>query len=137
MEFLSDDLQILVLSFLSIKDKINAIETCKRFNRNISKVSILIQKFERFVERNNVINMSEVSNLVLISNDIYVSYYIGRPSRIHQLFCRDNRRNSCIVENCREKRIENIYISLSRESGIYNKKRNVPYCLDCFNRWVL
>ena len=72
MEFLSDDLQILVLSFLSIKDKINAIETCKRFNRNISKVYILIQKFERFVERNSVINMSEVSNLVLISNDIYV-----------------------------------------------------------------
>jgi hypothetical protein len=66
---LSDDLQILVLSFLSIKDKINAIETCKGFNRT-SKVSILIQKFERLVERNNLI-MSEVTNLVLISSHMY------------------------------------------------------------------
>ena len=137
MEFLSDDLQILVLSLLSLKDKMNAIETCKRFNRNISKVSILIQKLETLVERNNVINVSEVTNLVLIANHIYVPYYIGRPSRMYPLFCRDNRSNRCIVENCREKRIENIYISLSRENIVYNKKGNVPYCLDCFNSWTL
>lgn len=136
MENLPDDLQKFILSFLSLTDKINAIQTAKFFYRNINKISILTHKIYTLTERNNILITNNVSHLSLISNYIYVQYYTGRPSRIHPLFSRDYQKNQCIVLNCREKKLENIYIQLPHlNNHQYYIKRKIPYCLQCFNIW--
>ena len=136
MDNLPDDLQKFILSFLSLTDKINAIQTSKLFYRNINKVFILTHKIYTLTERNNILITNNLTHLSFISNYIYVQYYTGIPSRIHPLFARDNLNNQCIVLNCREKKLENIYIELPYINYHQNYiKRKIPYCLQCFKIW--
>ena len=142
MELLVDDIQEYIFSFLSLKEKINVNEVCKTFNRNIKNISILIPKMDVMIKRNQSIDIRQSMEMMSIADFTYIPYRNANiQSNVHPLYRqhRYNMRDSCVVERCREKRLEYIYTRICPTgngcSEHYFSKRKVPYCLQCFNIW--
>lgn len=142
MELFGDNIHECIFSFLSLKGKINAREVCTTFKRNIKTISILIQKMDRMIERNQSLEKKISMEMMLIAPNIYVPYNsIERHGGVHALY-RQNRysiKEKCIVDRCREKRLGYIYNRLISTSDMssqhYYIKRKVGYCSQCFNIW--
>ena len=82
-----------------------------------------------------------MNELILLSNNIFVSYKDSQLSNVHPYFRRHHEYNTCVNGMCREKRLGYIYIKLLKpNSGIISFdgvwhlyiKRKVPYCIGCF-----
>ena len=140
MELLADDMQEYIFSFLSIKEKIKATEVCSTFKRNISPVSILIFKMNEMIERNQSLEAKLSMEMMLIADRTYIPYCNARITRVNPLY-RQHRymRETCIVERCREKKLDYIYTRILPTGHMCSEhfytKRKVPYCLQCFNIW--
>ena len=143
MELLVDDIQEYIFSFLSLKEKINVIEVCKTFKHNIKNISILIPRMDAMIERNQSIDIRLSAEMMSIADYIYIPYRNANLefNNIHPLYRRHryNMKEKCIVERCRERRLDYIYSRIcSIEhtcSEHYYSKRKLPYCLECFNIW--
>ena len=143
MELLTDDIQEYIFSRLSLREKINVIEVCKTFRDNIKNISILIPKMDGMIERNQSIDKRQSAEMMLIRDNKYIPYRNANLefNKVHPLYRRHryNMKEKCIVERCRERRLEYIYSRIcSTEEGSsehYYSKRKLPYCLECFNIW--
>ena len=138
--FLNDDIIENIVSFLSLRDKIN--------------VRIVSQDFKRIV-KHQYINKYRLSNqinylyqretlfsdkLELLMNGMYVKKEVG----IHRLF--DKRKKcECVIYGCREKRLGYIYIKrrvvriilsgawyIPYDCEWVYEGRKIPYCKRCF-----
>lgn len=140
----SDEMQ-LIYSYLSLQDKINLRLCSKVFESLVKKREMAYLSIEKKVHRFFSLVMKPGSELVLAVNNNYIMYLdiysIHRQSRTHPLFKISNNNPKCINSNCREKRLDKIYISVHRGQipqylrTMYYIKRNIPYCIHCFNKW--
>ena len=139
-----DELQI-IISFLSLQDRVNLRLSSKRFETLVKKQDIALHNMEKNVHRFFSLVMKPGAELILAVNNNFIMYVdessVYRPSHIHHLFKIRKTNPKCINCNCREKRLGNIYISVNRcylpkyLLTIYYIQRNIPYCIQCFNKW--
>ena len=140
----SDELQI-IISFLSLHDRVNIRLYSKRFERLVKKNDIALFSLENKVYRFFSLVMKPGHELILTINNNFIMYVdeysIYRPSRINPLFRIQNINSTCINSCCREKKLGNIYISVHRGHippylrSMYYIQRKIPYCISCFNMW--
>jgi hypothetical protein len=149
MEILPDDIQQLIFFFLSTKDKISILNINSNYRRNIRPISVLIPKMEYYMERVQCINTKLTNEMLLLIDDIFIPYRdinLSSFNGVNPLYCRNRMENMCIVEKCREKKLDYIYIRIFYKSNIpyylnssvYKHsyiKRKMPYCLKCFKIW--
>ena len=139
-----DELQI-IISFLSLHDRVNLRLSSKRFETLVKKQDIALFSMEKNVHRFFSLVMKPGAEVILAVNNNFIMYVdefsIYRPSRLHPLFRICNTNPTCINSCCREKRLGNIYISVHRGHipqylrTMYYIKREIPYCMSCFNMW--
>ena len=139
-----DELQI-IISFLSLHDRVNLRLSSKRFETFVKKQDIALFYMENNVHRFFSLVMKPGAEVILAVNNNFIMYVdessIYRPSRLHPLFRICNTNPTCINSCCREKRLGNIYISVHRGHipqylrTMYYIKRKIPYCMSCFNMW--
>ena len=137
-----DDIQQHILSFLSLEEKIKATEVCKSFRRNIKSFVIEIPRMNRKIERNCQIVKRQSMEMLLIMPGIYIPRSQANIIiNVHPLYRqhRYNQKEKCIVERCREKRLENIYVRNMPTGDIideyYYIKQKMGYCIECFSIW--
>ena len=137
-----DDIQEHILSFLSLKEKIKATEVCKSFKRNIKSIVIEIPRMNCKIERNCQIVKRHCVEMLLIMPGIYIPRSQANIiTNVHPLYRqhRYNQKEKCIVERCREKRLENIYVRNMPTGDIsdeyYYIKQKMGYCIECFSIW--
>jgi len=142
MELIADDIQEYIFSFLSLKEKINATEVCRTFNRNIKSISILIPRMDTMIERNFMVDIRQGMEMMLITDQMYIPYREANlRTNVHPLYRqhRYNMKEKCIVERCKERRLGYIYTRIMETGDItdeyYYTKRSIPYCAQCFNIW--
>ena len=134
-----DELQI-IISFLSLEDKVNLSLSSKRFENVVKKQHLALYCIEKNVNRFFSLVMKPGSELILAVNNNFIMYVdetsIYTPSRIHPLFRIRNTNPICINSRCREKRLGNIYISvyivviyqsIYALCTIYNEKSLIVY----------
>lgn len=134
---LSNDLHLYILKLLSSDDILSLIRTCNKFARLKNKILLLSINLDYLIYKNNFIVKSLDNNFISIKDNIYITSDQSKVSRLHPLFLRNNIKNKCIVTNCREKKLEYIYIKLMTINNISDNyiKRKIPYCSQCFNIW--
>lgn len=142
MQFLPNDILRLIFSFLSTKDKINILKTSFTFTRNISPISILIPKINKYMDTILSIHIKPTIEMIFIIDNFYIPYSMLNLSTfngLHPLYCRNSMKNTCIVEGCREKKIGYIFFPLFYTShGLAHYiKRKIPYCFKCFKIYHL
>tara|TARA_X000000950_G_scaffold287417_1_gene399595 strand:+ start:249 stop:731 length:483 start_codon:yes stop_codon:yes gene_type:complete len=140
----SDELRI-VISFLSLEDKINLCISSKLFIPFIKKREIALCSIEKIIHNHFSIVMKHGSELILAVNNNFIMYLdessIQTPSRLHPVFRIQNTYPTCINCECGEKRLGNIFIGIHRGDipqylrTIYYIQRKIPYCIHCFNKW--
>jgi hypothetical protein len=112
-----DELQI-IISFLSLHDRVNLRLSSKRFETLVKKQDIALFSMEKNVHRFFSLVMKPGAEVILAVNNNFIMYVdessIYRPSRLHPLFRICNTNPTCINSCCREKRLGNIYISVHR-----------------------
>ena len=155
MDILNRDEFQMIISFLSLDDKINLSLSCKNFKTLVSKQEIALNSIEKKVHHFFSLVMKPGSELVLAVNNNFIMYvdesstYISRgihrhfriSRSIHNHFGLPNPNSICINSDCQEKRLDNIYISVHRGHipqflrTMYYIQRKVPYCIGCFNKW--
>lgn len=144
MECLMDDIQEHILSFLSLKEKIKATEVCKSFRRNIKSIVIEIPRMNLKIERSCKIVKKQSVEMLMIKPGIYIPRSEANiRTNVHPLYRqhRYNQKEKCIVERCRERRLENIYVRNIPTGDIsdeyYYTKQKMGYCIECFSIWGL
>ena len=112
MEQLPDDLLEKIFTFLSLKERIMLRFVCINFKSQIKQRDFASYRLGNILswERGDCFN---------------------RPSGIHPLFRVCSVEKKCIVDRCREKRLE--YINIRGSTPLI--KRKMPYCLQCFEFW--
>ena len=130
-----DELQI-IISFLSLHDRVNLRLSSKRFETLVKKQDIALFSMEKNVHRFFSLVMKPGAEVILAVNNNFIMYVdessIYRPSRLHPLFRICNTNPTCINSCCREKRLGNIYISVHRGHipqylrTMYYIKRKIP-----------
>lgn len=139
-----DELQI-IISFLSLEDKVNLRLSSKRFENVVKKQHMALYCIEKNVHRFFSLVMKPGAELILAVNNNFIMYVdessIYTQSRVHPLFRIRNTSPICINSGCREKRLGNIYISVhcghipKYLRTMYYIQRKIPYCIHCFNMW--
>jgi hypothetical protein len=134
--YLSNDLHLYILKLLSSDDILSLIRTCNQFATLKNKIFLLSIKLDYLIYRNNFI-VKSLNNFISIKDNIYITSNQCNVSRLHPLFLRNNIKNKCIVSNCREKKLDYIYIKLMTTNNTSDNyiKRKIPYCLQCFKIW--
>ena len=139
-----DELQI-IISFLSLENKLNLAITCKSLKSLIRKQDIALFSIEKKV--NNFFSpvIKSGLELILAVNNNFILYidesFITPQTRVHPLFRIKNTNKNCVNVSCRDKMLEYIYISQHRGNiprylhSMYYIKRKIPYCMSCFNKW--
>jgi len=148
MEYLSDDLFIKILGFLSLKEKIMTREISLYFKYRINPILLSIYKLDNLFKITHSIETKRSSDLTCnVKYNNFTIYKMNSPSfQIHSLFSINNNYDRCMVNTCREKKLGYIYFSKrkvntiniinSYQWNLYNK-RNIPYCYNCFYNWTL
>ena len=139
----SNDLYENIFFFLSSKEKILVREVCQTFKQNIKWRVLIAYKLNNNLRRVHCIEMKLANDLILTTNDNFIMYTENKTNGMNRLFIRKSHQyNKCIVDKCREKTVGFIYYNKTRPSPNYHKyyywnfydKRNIPYCLGCFNK---
>lgn len=145
MYILNPDEIRIIISFLSLHDKVKLSMTSNYLKRFISKKDIALSCIEKKVHHFFSIVIKPGSELVLVVNNNFIMYVdeysIYKTSRVHPLFRIRDTNPNCINCNCRHKRLGNIYIGVYRGHipqylhTMYYIQRKIPYCIHCFNKW--
>jgi hypothetical protein len=112
MEQLPDDLLDKIFSFLSLKERIMLRFVSINFKSQIKQRDLASYRL------GNILSQSKDDKF-------------KQSSGVHPLFRVCSVEKKCIVDRCREKRLEYIYIWGSTPKI----KRRMPYCLQCFEFW--
>ena len=139
-----DELQM-IISFLSLQDRVKLHLCNKNFETLVKKQDMALYSIEKNVHRFFSLIMKPSTELILAVNNNFIMYIdescIYTTSRLHHLFRIQNTNPTCINSCCREKRLGNIYISVYHGNipqylrTMYYIQRKMPYCMSCFNMW--
>ena len=139
MELLPEDLYEVIFKFLSLKEKIKLRLVSSHFKGHIKNVHFITHKLDNIIRVSHNRELKLMNELMLLSNNIFVSYKDSQLSNVHPYFRRHHEYNTCVNGMCREKRLGYIYIKLLNRGiigydgiGHFYIKRKVPYCLGCF-----
>lgn len=144
MDYINEDSLLLIIGFLSLKDKVNLYLTNKSYQPFIRKLDLSLFSIEKKIPNHYTFVIKSGSELILAVNNNFIMY-IEESSiirkKIHPVFKIKDTFPSCINSCCREKRLGNIYIGLHRGDipqylrTMHYIKRKIPYCISCFNEW--
>ena len=141
MELLPEDLYEVIFKFLSLKEKIKLRLVSSHFKGHIKNVHFITHKLDNIIRVSHNRELKLMNELMLLSNNIFVSYKDSQLSNVHPYFRRHHEYNTCVNGMCREKRLGYIYIKLLKPNsgtisfdGVWHLyiKRKVPYCIGCF-----
>ena len=147
MDTIPIELYEIIFGFLSVKEKITIREVSLLFESRIKRINLLVNRVENILKKSHFYRIQKSSALLLTVHNSFIMYTDYRQNGIHSLFKVNNHSyNKCIDSCCREKRLGNIYFSkksspdhntasLFERPMNYYSKRNIPYCMNCYNNW--
>lgn len=156
MDTIPVELYEIIFGFLSSKDRVTLREVNHKYESLINKKNLTVCKLENKIKRIHSIEKKMSRDLILTINSNFLLYTDCNENNnsgggVHKLFRVNNyHHDRCINEQCREKRLGNIYFSKklppqnyhqSHTSTLFERywnfytKRKIPYCIYCFNKW--
>lgn len=140
-----------ILFFLSVKDKVLTREVNKCFESIINQRNLIIYRLDNKLKKNYNIDLMLVQNYNLnITSNNNLVFYMYNNYTVHSLFRSSTYYyNTCIDVTCKCKKLGTIFLPKIFVQNLIPKwyykymieiidklyKRDIPYCLYCFNKW--
>ena len=143
---LPEELYQYIFCYLSLQERVMLREVCVTFKQHVKDDTLMMYKLDEKISKIYLVEMEMAQDLICYSAYSNFTIFIRNEcDRIHPLFQRNNRKNECIISDCREKKLGYIYFSKRQPKpeyhqrinwSIYNK-RKIPYCSNCFRKWSI
>ena len=144
MDEICNDNVAMIFQFISLRYRIYMREVNKRFNLLISHYDISRYSLKNKLYRVFSLQHRYGANLMLSLNDHMIIYTLRNQDNnniVHPLFRLNVKRDKCINSDCSKKKMGDCFIpNVCSSVPLYismisYKKKYIPYCVECFNKW--
>jgi len=140
MDTIPNDLYSNIFCFFSPNDQLILRRVCKTFKKNVVSKILIMSRLNNNLERIYLTETKLATDLMLVDHTVFNFYTVKRISNVHSFFRQTNLvYDNCVDEHCRNQKLGYIYYC-KRKSPYHQQynwnfysKRNIPYCLTCFN----